>query len=280
VSYTPLYIAGPIITFNNFVSQLNNPINGARKEAIKNIIWTTFLVLLLDVMVHYSCLYAISVSYAWERFAEAWQVGLVGFWSMQFMYMKYLCIWRYFRTVSLVDGIVPPENMPRCMHNNNTFTGFWRSWHASFNQWSLRYLYIPLGGRHTQQYSIWLIFFFIGLWHDLWWSWIAWALLNCVCFSIEIAIMKYWASSRVNQNFIILKFHYLKSLTENIIWYSLMKFVNNGGANHSFELLKHGISYYYYSVIFVSFTALVTCLCLLRWFYLAKGVRLTFLVFL
>jgi len=195
-SYTPLYIAGPIVSFNNFVTQLVNPIPGARKEAVKNIIWTTFLVILLDVLMHYSCLYAISVSYAWERFNEPWQVGWVGFWSMQFMYMKYLVIWRYFRTVSLVDGVVPPENMPRCMHNNCTFTGFWRSWHASFNQWSLRYLYIPLGGKKTQQYSIWLIFFFIGLWHDLWWSWIAWALLNCICFSIEIAVMKYWAKPK------------------------------------------------------------------------------------
>ena len=31
--------------------------------------------------------------------------------------------------------------------------------------------YIPLGGRRTQLWSIWIIFTFVGLWHDLW----------CVC---------------------------------------------------------------------------------------------------
>ena len=43
-----------------------------------------------------------------------------------------------------------PENMPRCVNNNYTFTGFWRSWHSSFNTWTIRYLYLPLGGRKTQ----------------------------------------------------------------------------------------------------------------------------------
>jgi len=196
IGYSPLYVAGPIISFNNFVSQLLSPIQQSWSEFLKQVLWTTVIILLLDVLVHYSCLYAISVSNIWENWHEAWHVGLVGFWSMQFMYLKYLCFWRYFRVAAMADGIMTIDNMPRCMHNNCTFTDFWRSWHASFNQWTIRYLYVPLGGRKYQQYSIWLIFFFIGIWHDLWWSWISWALLNCLCFSLEIALMKFWASSR------------------------------------------------------------------------------------
>ena len=52
---------------------------------------------------------------------------------------------------------------------------------------------------------MWIIFTFVGLWHDLWcartprmymasnlnarhdrWRWLAWAWINCVCFSLEI----------------------------------------------------------------------------------------------
>ena len=106
-------------------------------------------------------------------------------------------MWRFFRTFSLFDGIVVPRNMTRCMHNSHTFADFWRAWHSSFNKWTVRYLYVPLGGRNTQQYSIWLIFFFIGLWHDLWWSWVAWALMNCLFFTIEIAVLTFWSSRRV-----------------------------------------------------------------------------------
>ncbi len=85
--------------------------------------------------------------------------------------------------------------MKRCVNNNFSFEGFWRQWHATLNKWILRYMcacllsscrlvsassplllmmclllfrYIPLGGRRTQLWSMWIIFTFIGLWHDLW----------------------------------------------------------------------------------------------------------------
>ena len=32
----------------------------------------------------------------------------------------------------------------------------------------LLFRYIPLGGRRTQLWSMWIIFTFIGLWHNLW----------------------------------------------------------------------------------------------------------------
>jgi len=96
--------------------------------------------------------------------------------------------------MGIFDGIDSPENMNRCVNNNFTFTGFWRSWHGSLNKWIVRYLYIPLGGTKTQAYTIWLIFTFIGLWHDLKSRWLAWALLNCAFFSIEILILIYFHS--------------------------------------------------------------------------------------
>ena len=73
--------------------------------------------------------------------------------------------------------------MLRCVNNNYTFAGFWRQWHATLNKWILRYIYIPLGGSSSQKWSMWVIFSFVGLWHDLWWRWLAWAWINCCCFS-------------------------------------------------------------------------------------------------
>ena len=64
-----------------------------------------------------------------------------------------------------------------------------RSWHGSLNKWIVRYLYIPLGGKHTQLITIWFIFGFIGLWHDLKTRWLAWSLTNCIFFTLEIAVL-------------------------------------------------------------------------------------------
>lgn len=45
----------------------------------------------------------------------------------------------------------PPENMVRCMVNNYSTMGFWRSWHRSYNLWTVRYVGIPgiLLSRHS-----------------------------------------------------------------------------------------------------------------------------------
>jgi D-alanyl-lipoteichoic acid acyltransferase DltB (MBOAT superfamily) len=56
------------------------------------------------------------------------------------MWLKFLIIWRFFRLFSLMDGVSAPENMERCMSNNQTFSGFWRSWHASFNIFNIRFV--------------------------------------------------------------------------------------------------------------------------------------------
>ena len=92
--------------------------------------------------------------------------------------VQLLLPWRFFRLWALVDGMDPPENMVRCMANNYSPLGFWRSWHRSYNLWIVRYLYIPLGGTHRLAATSILIFTFVALWHDLSprllaWGWLA-----------------------------------------------------------------------------------------------------------
>jgi protein-cysteine N-palmitoyltransferase HHAT len=63
----------------------------------------------------------------------------------------------------------------RCVCNNYDITGFWRNWHASFNKWIIRYLYVPLGGQQWRLLNIWVVFTFVALWHDLEWHLLRWA---------------------------------------------------------------------------------------------------------
>ena len=113
---------------------------------------------------------------------------MIGFWNLHFIWLKLLLPWRYFRLWALVDGIDPPENMVRCAFDNYSTVAFWRGWHRSFNQWLLRYLYIPLGGsggpRNRGKFGVvrrifnfLVVFTFVALWHDiqlrlLIWGWL------------------------------------------------------------------------------------------------------------
>lgn len=90
-------------------------------------------------------------------------------------------------------GIVPEENMNNCIFNNYCFEDFWRAWHKSFNQWLIKYIYIPLGGSRFKILSIWVVFTFVALWHDLKLELLLWAWFICICLVPEVSIKKIYS---------------------------------------------------------------------------------------
>ncbi len=75
-----------------------------------------------------------------------------------------------------------------------SWQGFWRNWHASFNLWLVRYLYVPLGGGAWRAANVWPIFTFVALWHDLEWRLLAWAWLSSLLFAPELVRRRYMTS--------------------------------------------------------------------------------------
>ncbi|CAK7340405.1 unnamed protein product [Dovyalis caffra] len=134
--YAPVYIAGPIISFNAFASQLDMPQNNYTVRDVSCGLWK-----LLSPM----------------------DIFIIGYGVLNFMWLKFSLIWRYFRFWSLICGIEAPENMPR-------------------------YLYIPLGGSRRKLLNIWVIFTFVAIWHDLEWKLLSWAWLTCLFFIPEMVV--------------------------------------------------------------------------------------------
>ncbi|KAJ0463932.1 putative membrane bound O-acyl transferase, MBOAT [Helianthus annuus] len=93
-----------------------------------------------------------------------------------------------------VSGIEAPENMPRCINNCYNLESFWKNWHASFNKWLVRYMYIPLGGSRRKLLNVWVVFTFVAIWHDLEWKLLSWAWLTCIFFILS------WAWYRFEPN--------------------------------------------------------------------------------
>lgn len=177
--YPPLYLAGPIITFNSFYSQLLSPPKIQAKQLISYGI--RFFACLLTMELVLSSMYVVAIKDSSR--AGAWlgdspfELSMIGFWNLIVVWLKLLIPWRFFRFWSLLDGIDPPENMVRCMANNYSTLGFWRSWHRSYNLWVVRYLYIPLGGSKHAIVATLVVFTFVALWHDLslkllTWGWV------------------------------------------------------------------------------------------------------------
>jgi len=174
--YAPLYLAGPIITFNDFMSQIRFPRNIGRDWFLKYTFRTFFCILTMEFMLHFFYVVAISKAKAWAG-DSPFSLSMIAYLNLHIIWLKLLIPWRFFRMWSLADGIDPPENVIRCMSNNYSAFAFWRAWHRSYNRWIIRYIYIPLGGKDKPLVNLLAVFTFVALWHDislrlLMWGWL------------------------------------------------------------------------------------------------------------
>ncbi|GMG22715.1 unnamed protein product [Aspergillus oryzae] len=196
VLYSPLYLAGPILTFNDYISQQRfPPLSLTRSRVTRYAVRFLLTVLAMEFILHF--IYAVAISQAhpdWSLYSPG-QLSMLGFFNLHIIWLKLLIPWRFFRLWALVDGVDPPENMVRCVSNNYSAFAFWRAWHRSFNRWIVRYVYVPLGGgrgrargddnksssvlfaKARQIFTFLIVFTFVALWHDLnlrllMWGWL------------------------------------------------------------------------------------------------------------
>ncbi|KAF2144717.1 uncharacterized protein K452DRAFT_349743 [Aplosporella prunicola CBS 121167] len=185
ILYSPLYLAGPILTFNDYISQQRYRAPSiTRQRTTLYAIRFLLSLLAMELVIHY--IYAVAIFHVqpnWGMYTP-FQLSMLGYFNLHHIWLKLLLPWRFFRLWALLDGIDPPENMVRCMSDNYSALAFWRGWHRSFNRWIVRYIYIPIGGsgiagrwgkvRAIANYLA--VFTFVALWHDiqlrlLMWGW-------------------------------------------------------------------------------------------------------------
>ncbi|EDR04007.1 uncharacterized protein LACBIDRAFT_191382 [Laccaria bicolor S238N-H82] len=198
VLYPPLYIAGPIMTFNDFIWQHRRPTPISTQTTIKYLLRFVVSFMTMEFILHFMYVVAIKDRKAWVGASPA-QISMIGFWNLMIVWLKLLIPWRFFRLWALMDGIDPPENMVRCMANNYSTLGFWRSWHRSYNLWVIRYIYIPLGGANNVVVNTVLVFSFVALWHDLTFRLLAWGWLVSLFIIPELCAVYLLPASKFGQ---------------------------------------------------------------------------------
>lgn len=85
--YPPLYIAGPIMTFNDFVWQLHSPVRVTARERISYAIRFLFCFLTMEFILHTMYVIAIKDTKAWMGNGPA-DLSLIGFWNLVTVWLK------------------------------------------------------------------------------------------------------------------------------------------------------------------------------------------------
>ncbi|ORZ00156.1 MBOAT, membrane-bound O-acyltransferase family-domain-containing protein [Syncephalastrum racemosum] len=196
VLYIPLYLCGPIITYNDFISQIRYPSAKITKRfVITYALRLAAVLLVMELTLHYLYVVAISKTKAWEGDTPL-ELSMIGYFNLVIIWMKLLIPWRFFRLWGLADGIYTEENMIRCMSNNFSAQRFWKSWHRTFNRWMIRYIFVPLGGSQYFMYNMWVIFTFVALWHDIELKLLAWGWLICLFLMPELIASRLFSYKR------------------------------------------------------------------------------------
>ncbi|CAG9316669.1 unnamed protein product [Blepharisma stoltei] len=198
--YPPLYFAGPTVCYNAWISQVQSPQRSY--DTKKLIIYGLRIVvvfIILELFIHNLYFPAIAGNdkntWIWESFTP-FELVIASYVILKWIWLKFTLIWRFFRMWALCDGIETPENMGRCMSNNYCFEGFWRMWHRAFNQWLIRYLFVPLGGSKYKIFNIWIVFGFVALWHDLNLNLLVWGWGMCLFIMPEVLVKSYFQRSK------------------------------------------------------------------------------------
>ncbi|CAM9248218.1 unnamed protein product, partial [Ectocarpus fasciculatus] len=183
--YPPLYMAGPIMTYNSYMSYVRRPA-GSAGILLYGVRFLFCLIVIESGLSYFPMFSVVSCGLFWDL--SPVEMAVVAYVLLKLMWLKFLLLWRFFRLWALVDGKVPPENMTRCMSNNCSLEQFWKGWHSSFNKWLVRYMYVPMGGRKFRLVSVWFIFVFVAVWHDVEPKLLAWGVLNAVFYLVEVFI--------------------------------------------------------------------------------------------
>jgi hypothetical protein len=85
--YAPLYIAGPILTFNDFCWQLQHPVEITRKTRISYALRFAFCMLTMESILHTMYVVAIKDTEAWHGNGPA-ELSMIGFWNLIVVWLK------------------------------------------------------------------------------------------------------------------------------------------------------------------------------------------------
>lgn len=179
--YLPVFVNGPVITFDTFQKTFYQPQRSFTREEITSIVKDTIRTIgwyiFLEGFLHF--VYATAFTQEPRIFTSLskWALCGVMYSMLQIFLLKYKVFYLGAGLFARMDGVAVPLP-PRCVSTLYLFTDMWKYFDRGLHVWMIRYIYIPMGGSHKgivrQLFASICTFAFIWQWHGgdvvtLWW---------------------------------------------------------------------------------------------------------------
>ncbi len=197
IIFFPKLIAGPIIRFHEFASQIEGHVaNESYENRLRGIY--RFCIGLAKKALIANAMGAVadeifSIDYLKMDTVTAWAGALSYTFQIYFDFSGY-------SDMAIGLGMMMGFRIPENFNNPYTavsITDFWRRWHITLGAWMRNYLYIPLGGNRVQgkwrlYFNLWIVFLASGLWHGASRGFIIWGAYHGFFLVLERIFLERW----------------------------------------------------------------------------------------
>ncbi|XP_063062334.1 hedgehog acyltransferase like, b [Engraulis encrasicolus] len=196
--YLPFFYFGPVMTFDKFFLQANNPRLVRREGEMWSICLTALLhlaaILIVDVLFHFLYILTIPDDPKLLKHLSDWALIGLAYINLVYDWVKASVMFGVINTVSRVDHLDPPQP-PKCITKLYVFSE--THFDRGINDWLCKYVYNHLGGKHDSAleelvatlctYGVTL------LWLGPGWVVLLWAFLNCFGLNFELWTTTFFA---------------------------------------------------------------------------------------
>ncbi|XP_072019280.1 protein-cysteine N-palmitoyltransferase HHAT-like [Amphiura filiformis] len=194
--YFPLFIGGPVLTFDQFQKQVNRPAGPLSGQEwwniIKNILRYIFWYFYIDIFLHFSYYSAFHKHPSMFRNLPPKDYPVLAGWHLMFFLIKYIVFYGIPVTIAMFDRIDGPKP-PACILSLYTFRDMWRYFDRGIHSMITRYIYFPLGGSRFGLFwnsaGAFVAFSFMALWHGNSYKMYSWAFCNWLGIQLETVLM-------------------------------------------------------------------------------------------
>lgn len=180
----PQLIAGPIVTYAQIRSQLNERVHSFDNFENGLRVFTIGLALKVLIANRIGGLWSQVTTIGYESISTplAW-MGLFAYtFQIYFDFYGYSLM---AKGLGQIMGFGFPDNFSN-PYLARSMTDFWRRWHMTLGSWFREYVYIPLGGNRSHLYrNLFIVWILTGLWHGAGWNFVLWGIFLCVLICIE-----------------------------------------------------------------------------------------------
>ncbi len=190
VAFFPQLVAGPIVRYSEFRTQLEQP-----RRSTADGVFVGLSLMLIGLFQKIVLADSIFAPVADTGFITGAQPATMSAWSATIAFSgQIFCDFAGYSLCAIgcamMLGFHLPDNF-RSPYAAVGFSDFWRRWHISLSSWLRDYLYVPLGGNRGSAWftarNLMLTMLLGGLWHGAAWTFVAWGAFHGICLGIERA---------------------------------------------------------------------------------------------